>query len=62
MLLIGVVAYYSSAPGAESELARPVIARLRRELAPLIAPTLAVMRAWRGARRRDRVIQSERKR
>jgi tetraprenyl-beta-curcumene synthase len=52
MLLTGVVAYYSSAPGCESELARPVIDRVRRELGPLIYATLAVMRAWRGARRR----------
>ncbi len=52
MLLAGVVAYYSSAPGAESEFARSAIDRLRRELAPLISPTLAVMRTWRIARRR----------
>jgi tetraprenyl-beta-curcumene synthase len=55
MLLTGVAAYYSSDPGAEGELARPVVARLRRELAPLMSPTLAVMRAWRGARRRRRL-------
>jgi tetraprenyl-beta-curcumene synthase len=54
MLLTGVVAYYGSEPGADGELARPAITRLRRELAPLMAPTLAVMRAWRGARRRAR--------
>jgi tetraprenyl-beta-curcumene synthase len=46
----GVVAYYASAAGARSELARPVLARLRRELGPLLAPTLLVMRAWRLAR------------
>jgi len=50
MLLTGVVAYYSSAPGAHGELARPVVSRVRRELAPLMSPTLAVMRAWRRAR------------
>jgi hypothetical protein len=50
MILVGVVAYYSSAPGAESELAGPAIAQLRRELAPLVSPTRAIMRAWRGAR------------
>jgi hypothetical protein len=53
-ILVGVVAYYGSAPGADGELARPAIARLRAELAPLIAPTLAIMRAWRSARRRIR--------
>jgi tetraprenyl-beta-curcumene synthase len=59
MLLTGVVAYYGSAPGAEGELGRPVIARLRRELAPLIAPTLAVMRTWRIARQRVRLLRAK---
>jgi tetraprenyl-beta-curcumene synthase len=52
MLLAGIVAYYSTAPGAENEIARPAMAQLRCELAPLISPTLAVMRIWRGVRRR----------
>ena len=51
MTLAGVVAYYTSAPGASSELARPVAERLQAELAPLIYPTLAVMRAWRLTKR-----------
>jgi tetraprenyl-beta-curcumene synthase len=51
MTLAGVVAYYTSAPGASSEVARPLSLRLQRELAPLIYPTLAVMRAWRLAKR-----------
>jgi tetraprenyl-beta-curcumene synthase len=51
MTLAGVVAYYTSAPGASGELARPVAARLQQELKPLIYPTLAVMRAWRLAKR-----------
>ncbi|MGH2903683.1 MAG: DUF2600 family protein [Solirubrobacteraceae bacterium] len=51
MILVGVVAYYTSAPGAKSELARPVAERLQRELAPLIFPTLALMRGWRLAKR-----------
>jgi tetraprenyl-beta-curcumene synthase len=58
MILTGVAAYYSSAPGAENELARPAIATLRRELAPLMSPTLAVMRAWRSARRRARFFRA----
>jgi tetraprenyl-beta-curcumene synthase len=58
MLLTGAVAYYSSAPGAEGEEARPAIARLRRELAPLMSPTFAVMRTWRGARRRARSFRA----
>jgi tetraprenyl-beta-curcumene synthase len=51
MTLAGVVAYYISGPGAGGELARPVAERLRAELAPLIYPTLAVMRTWRLAKR-----------
>jgi tetraprenyl-beta-curcumene synthase len=49
--LVGIVAYYASAPAANSELARPLIAPVRRELRPLITPTLALMRAWRAAKR-----------
>lgn len=58
MLLTGVVAYYSSAPGAENELAQPVLARVRAELRPLITPTLAVMRAWRAVRRRTTTVDA----
>jgi hypothetical protein len=49
--LVGVVAYYASAPAANTESARPLIAPVRRELAPLITPTLALMRGWRAAKR-----------
>jgi hypothetical protein len=52
MILVGVIAYYSSAPGAGGELARPAVSRLRQELAPLMAPTLTILRAWRSVRRR----------
>jgi tetraprenyl-beta-curcumene synthase len=52
MTLVGVVSYYASAPAANDDaLARPVIARVKRELAPLITPTLALMHAWRLAKR-----------
>ncbi len=51
MTLVGVVAYYASAPTARSELALPVTDRITRQLRPLITPTLAVMRAWRVAKR-----------
>ena len=51
MTLAGVVAYYASAPEARSDLARPVVERLQEQLAPLIYPTLAIMRAWRLAKR-----------
>ena len=58
MTLVGVVAYYSSAPTASSEFARPVTEQIRRELRPIITPTLAVMRAWRIAKRARTVITS----
>jgi len=51
MTLVGVVAYYTSAPGAGSRLAAPLAKRLQRQLAPLISPTLLLMRAWRLAKR-----------
>jgi tetraprenyl-beta-curcumene synthase len=51
MTLVGAVAYYTSAPTATSEFARPVTRRIQRELCPLILPTLALLRAWRAAKR-----------
>jgi len=51
MTLVGIVAYYSSAPAASSAFALPVMEQMRRELRPLITPTLALMRAWRLAKR-----------
>lgn len=50
MTMVGVAAYYLSAPGANSAFASPTTQRLRSELQPLIGPTLAVMRAWRLAK------------
>jgi tetraprenyl-beta-curcumene synthase len=50
MMLAGVVAYFTSNPGARSELARPIVERLHAELRPVIALTLAVMRTWRLAK------------
>jgi tetraprenyl-beta-curcumene synthase len=47
MTFAGVVAYYTSAPGARGDVARLVSVSLQRELQPLIYPTLAVMCAWR---------------
>jgi tetraprenyl-beta-curcumene synthase len=58
MTLVGVVAYYSSAPTASSEFARPITEQIRRELGPIITPTLAVMRAWRIAKRARTAIAS----
>jgi hypothetical protein len=51
MTLAGIAAYYTSAPSAASELAWPVSSRVQQELRPLITPTLAIMRAWRLAKR-----------
>jgi tetraprenyl-beta-curcumene synthase len=50
MTLVGVVAYYTSAPSAQSAFAQPVTEDVERQLRPLIAPTLAVMRTWRWAK------------
>jgi tetraprenyl-beta-curcumene synthase len=50
MTVVGVVAYYTSAPAARSPAALPVTAQVRGELRPLIEPTLALMRAWRLAK------------
>jgi tetraprenyl-beta-curcumene synthase len=50
MTFAGVVAYYTSHPGAQERHARPIVAMVRRELAPMIWPTLAVMRMWRSAK------------
>lgn len=51
MTIAGVAAYFTSAPTATSAIALPVTSRVQRELRPLITPTLAVMRAWRTAKR-----------
>ncbi len=50
MTLVGVVAYYLSAPSALSEFAREVTGQIHRDLKPLITPTLAIMRTWRIAK------------
>jgi tetraprenyl-beta-curcumene synthase len=51
MTLVGVVAYYLSAPTAADEFARPVTVHVGRQLRPLLAPTMSMMRAWRAAKR-----------
>src|SRR6202035_5712738 len=50
-ILAGVVAYYTTAPGARSGFAEPVLAGLRARLRPLMVPMLIFMRAWRSATR-----------
>ena len=52
MTMAGVVAYYLSAPTAASAFARPISKRMRTtQLRPLIEPILAMLRAWRAAKR-----------
>jgi hypothetical protein len=53
MMLAAVVGYYASAPGADGPHAAGHVARLKRRLQPLIAPTLLVMRLWRARRHRQ---------
>jgi tetraprenyl-beta-curcumene synthase len=51
MTLTGVVAYYTTDPGADSEFARPAIAELQAQLGDLLAPAVVLMRRWRQAKR-----------
>ena len=51
MTLVGVVAYYASAVGPDDAYARAVVKVVRAELGGLLGPTLALMRAWRAAKR-----------
>jgi hypothetical protein len=51
MTLAGVVAYYTTHPGAREPHARGLVAAVRRELSPTVWPALAVMHGWRAAKR-----------
>jgi hypothetical protein len=57
MILVGVVARYTSTAAAGREFARPITAHVNRQLRPLITPSLAIWRVWRTAKRhrRDRM-------
>jgi hypothetical protein len=50
MTLAGVVAYYTTHPGAREPHARRLVTVVRRELFPTVWPALAVMRGWRAAK------------
>ena len=50
MTLAGAIAYWSSAPGAGNDFARPLLADLHGELRVLVLPPLLVMRAWRAGK------------
>lgn len=51
MTLVGVVAYYTSAPSADGPVAAPLVVAVHDELRPLVGATLLVMRSWRSAKR-----------
>jgi hypothetical protein len=51
MTLAGVIAYYTTHPGARERHARGLVAVVRHELSPTVWPALAVMRGWRAAKR-----------
>jgi hypothetical protein len=51
MIAAGVISYYMSPVAAGDERAQALVRRVRRELRPLIWPSLLIMRTWRTARR-----------
>ncbi len=59
MTLVGVVAYYTSAPQARRGSTAALARRVHAELGPVLAPTLAVMRAWRGAKTLRRALRGK---
>jgi tetraprenyl-beta-curcumene synthase len=61
MTLVGVAAYYTSAPRATRGIAAPLTRRVHDELGPSLAPALAVMRAWRGAKRLRQALAGKRR-
>jgi hypothetical protein len=56
MTLAGVAAYYTTHPGAGEPQNRVIRGSVRRELAPTIWPALAVLSAWRAAKRLRREL------
>ncbi len=62
MTLAGVVAYYTSHPGARHGEAREIARALRAELSPTVWPALAVMCLWRSAKRASASRATGRKR
>jgi tetraprenyl-beta-curcumene synthase len=61
MTLVGVVAYYTSAPQARRGNTAALASRVHAELGPVLAPTLAVMRAWRGAKTLRQALRGKRR-
>jgi len=60
MTLAGVVAYYTSHPGAGHGEARAIARAVRAELSPTVWPALAVMGLWRAAKRARAMWQTPR--
>ena len=58
MTLAGVIAYYTSHPGARRGQAREIARRVRAELSPTVWPALAVMYAWRAAKTGRRTLRA----
>ena len=50
MTLASAIAYWSSAPGARNEPARPVLMQIRRDMRSLLWMPMLAIRAWRLAR------------
>lgn len=59
MTIVGIVAYYSSAPTAGGEFACATTEQAVASLKPLITPTMAVMHTWRAAKRVHRALRPE---
>jgi len=58
LTLVGIAAYYASAPTAESKFAQALMSGVTHKLTPAIGPVLALMRAWRVAGRLGRAFAS----
>jgi tetraprenyl-beta-curcumene synthase len=56
MTLLGIVAYYASAPQAREPQAQAVFAPVCSELGAGLPPVLAIMRSWRAAKRAGRLM------
>ena len=61
MTMVGVAAYYTSAPQATRGIAAPMTRRIHDELGPLMAAALAVMRTWRKAKRLRQLATGKRR-
>jgi hypothetical protein len=58
MTLAGAVAFYASAPSAQTEIGQSVIGAVGKQLRGLLGPPLLLMRLWRVAKRADRLVSA----